>query len=69
MALGSSWVSFLKSVDDDEPEKDVLDQSDAFLVKSFSTPAKAYAVRFEALAAHASFPKCLTTQAFLAGVV
>ena len=57
MALESSWVSILKSVHD-EPEKDVLDQSDAFLVKLFSTPARAYGVRFEALAAHASFPKC-----------
>ena len=65
----SAWAIFLKKVDDDEPEEDVLKKTETFLTKLFPSPGKAYVVRLEALPKHADFPDCLSTQAFLAWAI
>ena len=61
----SAWMVFLKQVDD-QPEGDVLNTAETFLNQLFLNPGKAYAVRLEALAKHAEFPDCRSTQAILA---
>ena len=64
-ASSSTWIPFLKSVDDDEPDEAELRTAAEFMTKVFASPQKAYGVRYDALSKHPDFPKDLALQAFL----